>query len=539
MGSADQYSMLLYLRNDGETRQHSQPHLKDYLAEYHIDRITADPFPDILLQKSLFAILQDPHALPEHRILAEQCLRCRLSHQIFYTANALYQRYRYSQHHFPLIDLLSLVLNDTDVKLKPFTPIDPTQPKKFHPLAQKILVAYSPEVASLNTWAARLTKHDSEVVKFLLGYGIALISDWGLLNEAPTSRLERLLLTEYGIEGADATRSRYNADFQLIDYAINLLENFHIVYTQTRTPGSPCQEPTQEQLQEIANLLTKQYPGSQNLEHLKQSILEIAQLLRRHYILSRGGKIPQQEYSYGDSVQLENIIYNLNQGTDEFENPLGIDPYFFITDPIDDEELNDRQKLGKALLKTHQNSFPDALESAVAQAIEHRHQELMTSHHASTRAKADKYPVALYYFFSQFKTMSQIASLLGFTGQYNVTNLMKLNNMSKLVRRLTLQKMLSELREVTHAFPLQTLEDLDCAIVQIDKWIAMSEVDDDSSETDDGSSDTALGIIAGPIDILLKGEKQRRMDSGSAKKHNRFTLAVCKYLAVKNITGGE
>jgi hypothetical protein len=533
MGSANpnQYWTFLHLSNGGKIRQNLpaqlESQLKAYLTEHHLDDLTAEPFPDIPLQKALFAITQNPEATLQHCVFAEQCLRCRISHTIFQATYPLWHNFGQSVYPFSLIEILSLVLNDTDRQLKPFTPIVPSTAKQFKPLAQKILETYNPESASLNAWASRLTRHNPEIVRFLLDHGIALISDWALLNECTPTRLERLLIREYGIEGADRDNPRYRADFQKVDQACDLLKQFHIIYTQTRIPGSPCQIPTEEQLQAIATHLN-QLPQT-----CKQELLKLAEILRHHYIRSRGGRVSQKEMNYGDSEILERMIYEANEDDNQSTNLLGIDIESLTTELADDRELlENTQELHKALLMIHQTSFPIALESAIGEAIEQQYQTLLSSSHAKTREKAKKsYFPALHYVFCEFQNMTAIANQLDMKAQYNVTNMLELKTIRSTVRRLTLQKMLTELKQVMQTFPLQTTEDLDHAIAQINRW--MSAPNDDQIDT------SLIDRIAKPIDQLLDEESARSMNSVNPRQPNQFTQAACKYVTPRKIEEGQ
>jgi hypothetical protein len=600
MGSANpnQYWTFLHLSSSGKICQslktEVESQLKAYLAEHHLDHLTAEPFPDIPLQKDLAFILQDPDAETQHRIFAEQCLRCRISHTIFQATYPLWHKFGKSIYpFFSLIEILRLVLNDTDRQLKPFTPIAPSAPKQFNPLAQKILETYDPKSASLNTWASRLTRHDPDIVRFLLDHGIALISDWALLNECTPTRLERLLIKECGIEGADRDNPRYRADFQKINQSCNLLKQFHITYTKARIEkyasqdstqsysipfvllilpllttneesenqvskrvltlflinlarikqfwtitatkeqtkpkrriSVPCEAPTEEQLQAIAT------PLNQSPQTSKQELLKLAEILRHHYIRSRGGRVSQKEKNYGDTEILERMIYEANEDRSESTNLLGIDLEALTTELSDDPELlENTQKLHEALLTIHQTSFPIALESAVGQAIEQQYKKLATSSHAKTREKAEKYLTALHYTFCEFQNMTAIATQLDMNAQYNVTNMLELKAMRSTVRRLTLQKMLTELKQAMQSFPLQTLEDLDHAIAEIDRWM---------SAPDDKQIDTSLiDRIAESVDQVLEEEAARSMNSVNPRQHNQFTQAVCKYITSRRIQEGQ
>jgi hypothetical protein len=529
MGSANpnQYSSLRHLGSDGTIRRtlsaHLESQLKAYLTEHYRDHLTVESFPDIPLQKALFAITQNHQAPLHHRELAEQCLRCRISHTIFQTIDSLWDKFGKSVNPFSLIEILSLVLNDTDRHLRPFSPIDPSAPTQFKPLAQKILETYNPKSASLNTWTSRLTRHDPEIVRFLLEHGIAQISHWALLNECTPSRLERLLKKEYGIEGGDRDKPQYKADFQKIDHDCDLLQQFHLIYTQTRTPGSPCQIPTKEQFKAIADSL------HQSPKTCKEELLKLAKILRNHYIRSRGGRVPQKEINYDDIKPSDEIIDEERGNSSKSKNSLNIDWEDLSTDLLDDSELfENTQKLHTILLTRCQTSFPIALELAVEQAIEQRYQTLLSSSHTKTREKAKKlYFPALHCVFCEFQKMKDIAAQLGMARQEDISNLLELTPMRSTVRRLTLQIMLTDLKQAMKSFPLQTLEDLDHAIAQIDRWISVP---------DDPQIDTSLiNEIAKPIDQLIKEESARAMNSVNPRQPNQYTQAVCKYVTSQKI----
>jgi hypothetical protein len=533
MGSAhpNRYWTLWHLSGDGSITQDLSPQvasqLSAYLAEHHGQILTKLPFPDGDLTQALFAVWQDNRADPQHRIWAEQCLRCRISHIIYAATYGLWDKFGDSTYPFKLDEILKLVLNDCDRRLQPFTPRSPEAPGSFQPLAQKILETYNPQTAALSTWASRLARQNPEVAEFLLEHGIALISDWSLLNNCTVSRLERLLLKTYGIAGANRTNSRSQSVFQAVDQACDLLDQFHRIYTEARKEESRgrCKDPTEEQLAAIA----AQLKHGRSPEACQQTLLSLAKILRQDYIRQHGGRLPSDEISYHGAEGLGAMLRGGGGDEASANTPFRLDPdSLMIEGGVDVELQKNTQALHEDLLQALEAAFPQALEQAVAQAIEQRYQEIAGSSHVKTRAKADQeFLVALHCVFCKFQTMTEIAQQLGMKDQYNVTKLLVLKAMRSTVRRLALQSMLLAIKQVLQSFPLETTQDLDQAIAQVDRWMS-GLVSDSNSDTDTAGLDS----IAQRLDQGLQEEKARMMSA--ARRPNQYTRAVCNYLAARD-----
>jgi hypothetical protein len=526
--SPHQYWQLLRLQNNGHIQSTDQPHLQDFLAQSFSDTLSKDPF-DLDLQKQLVALMRDPQESPQQQTWAEQCLRCRISYQIYQTCFFIHQKYSpLIAPPFQLDELLVLVLDDLDRNLQPFHTIVTTQADQHFPLAKKILESYriNPHLEknqhpnknqsiTLNTWVNRLVRHNPEITQFLLMQGIAMISPWALLNEATPSRLERFLLKDKGIAGANRKQAKYPNVFAEIDRDCELLRAYHQIYRKNRqennASGTRCKTPTEEQLQSIADrlndALTQDSATQQpvNVEAVSHRLEKLAKILLDHYIASRSGRPPQIRKPPSDDPKKQ----------ENFPDPDQFD------DDTDHELTVNTEKLLEMLESAREKVLPESLDRSIAEFIEQRYQSFAQSRRKGVPEKAPQYWKALYLYFQKFQSLTEIAPQLGMRGQDNVTNLLELKLMRSTVRRLILNRTLKAMQQIIHRFPLETNEDLDQAIAQIQKWL-------DSPELPSGSP--RLDAIAERIDQVLTEEASRSMDSRNRARPNLLTQSVCQYI---------
>ncbi|MEM1293706.1 MAG: hypothetical protein AAGH67_19770, partial [Cyanobacteria bacterium P01_H01_bin.162] len=139
--------------------------------------------------------------------LALLCLRCAVSHAILSTCFQLVSQFG-DYYQFYSADLLHFVLDDEG---KPLS--------NYQPFGVHIVETYAPGRASLEGWAAHLTRNHRELNQFLIERGLYRVSDWAILNDTQISQLSKILgefhrLTQAEITAAETRLSRYHAVYR-------------------------------------------------------------------------------------------------------------------------------------------------------------------------------------------------------------------------------------------------------------------------------------------------------------------------------------
>ncbi|MGF1674118.1 MAG: hypothetical protein ACFCUV_10595 [Rivularia sp. (in: cyanobacteria)] len=335
--------------------------------------------------------------------LAQTCLRCYISHQIYQVCLDLATKFG-SQNGFDCQDLLPFVLDDEILLAKRQSEGASSQTSSYQSLASTVLKTFDPAKGTLNTWVNRYVKQHPELKRFLLEHGVFLVSDWALLNDTKPKELQRILTDMYGLAAME------------IQQACELLISYHSVYREDRLQQRlvvgttlPCQQPTPEQLTRIANELEIATERQLSSTAILSQLHAIASYLRRYRITAQGGNVSSVSL---DRPDIQNIVE---------QSPIS----------EDDEELE--------FIKLYQNQFLECLDSSLAQVIDDYIQKLQ----CKRSAMAQSFITALHLFHCQGESMNQIAPQINLQKQYEVTRLLKLNQLRADIR----QKLLLMLRD--------------------------------------------------------------------------------------------
>lgn len=348
------------------------------------------PETDGEIQSALIQLLRDETAPYEARRSVEICLRCFISEQIKQTCDDL--AHRFGNRRFSSDELLSYVLNDVDLD-QPLTLNQESRTSSFEPLATKILQTFDPEKSKLSTWARRLTERDNSLNHFFQDCGIYRISDWSLLSQHRPTSLNRKL-------AGSLTPSE-------LEQTVALLEAFQAVYQADRLEknqtGKKCLEPTDEQLQRIADCLQAKgmsWSGAQVLQKLKALAQQLRQLI--------------------------------TQPTDP------LDEQFAEHQPAPESEPDDT-------FKEFLQDFLQCLDRAIKKVVDHR----LEQHQKKQPSSDQNFLTGLYLFHCECRAMKAIAPELGLKEQYQVTRLLQLIKFWEDVRRemIELMKTNDRLRE--------------------------------------------------------------------------------------------
>ena len=351
---------------------------------------------DIAIQKRLFDLMKNGSERGD-LTLAQLCLRCFISHQIEQVCIQFENQFG-DYYGFTRYDLFALVLNDDGRAISNQRLAISEQPdaNNYQLTALQILEKFDPDRASLATWAVRLVKQNHELKAFLLEQGLCMLSDWAILNDTNPKKLERVL-TKF-----------HQLTQQEVEQATDLLENYHAVYRRDRIlqrQKGACEPPTRAQLQEISDRLprtARPLPPEVVLARLTA----LADRLRQYRIAIRGGKPPSQSLDQPNSPLFDQLSYEPNQ-------------------PGDDEPQTE-------FLQTYRQQFLKCLDNALQQVVSDRLQTLNPS-------KQQTFLTALQLFHCQKMAMGAIAQQIGLKAQYQVSRLLKLDEIRADVRHWMLQ----------------------------------------------------------------------------------------------------
>ena len=343
----------------------------------------------------------------DERQLAEICLRCYISHQIYQVCLNLATKFG-SQNGFDCQDLLPFVLDDEVLLATQNQPeklaSKSTQSSSYQSLATTVLKTFDPAKGSLNTWVSRYVKQHPELKRFLLQHGVFLVSDWALLNDTKPKELQRILTDMYRLTSVE------------IQQICELLVSYHTVYRedrlQQRLTGAtlPCQQPTSEQLIRIANDLQTSTGRKLSIEAVLSQLHAIASKLRRYRITAQGGSVSSVSF---DQPEIQPIVER-SQVTEDNEEQL-------------------------EFIKLYQNQFLECLDQTLAQVIDEYIKKLQRKRSSVEQS----FLTALHLFHCQGQSMKQIAPQINLTKQYEVTRLLKLNELRTDIR----QRLLGTLRD--------------------------------------------------------------------------------------------
>lgn len=366
---------------------------------------------DMEIQKQLFNITRNA-TNGRDRLLAQLCLRCFISHQIEQVCIQLENQFG-EYYGFTRYDLFAIVLDDDgsgvsdqllafseqpDANSQQLTAIGyGLTANRYRLTAIQILEKFEPERANLATWTTRLVKQHHELNAFLLEQGLCMLSDWAILNDTKPKKLRRVL-TEFH----QFTQSE-------VDQAVDLLESYHAVYRRDRLlkgQKGTCLPPTTAQLQAISDRAQRQTACSIPPDTILTRLEALARRLRQYRISVGGGKPP-------------------SQSLDQLDHPLL------------DQLSQDAQDLGEdepqiEFLQTYRQQFSKCLEDSVKRVVHMRLQNLKPP-------KQQNFLMALRLFHCEQVTMGAIAKQIGLQAQYQVSRLLKLDELRSDVRHWMLQ----------------------------------------------------------------------------------------------------
>jgi hypothetical protein len=396
--SVSDYWHLQKLDSTGQSRRQQLTVAYTWLLEQAPNTVEESDDDDRLLQTQLLSDWQQGQTT-----LALLCLRCTVSHAILRACFQLVSQFG-DYYQFRSADLLPFVLDDEG------KPLDDYQPFGVH-----VVETYTAGRASLEGWAAHLTRNHRELNQFLIERGLYRVSDWAILNDTQVSQLSRILgefhrLTETEIAAAATLLSRYHAVYR----------RDRLQLSSGRKRGR-CQIPSNRQLHAIDTTL----PPRTVLGQLRQ----LAYWLRQYRIHVRGG-LPLLE-------------------------PLDAEasPELPTPEPSDSDVQQDD------FLQAYRQQFEAALAVAMSATLQGYCDKLQRKR--SDRAKT--FLKALHLFHCEGEGMKAIAPKLGMTNQVAVTRLMNLKRFRADVRNALLTQLQSRVRDTaldfTSAEQLQALGD--------------------------------------------------------------------------------
>jgi hypothetical protein len=372
----------------------------EYLSQFLDQRIASlEENSDVLAQALLINMRNKTEAdriSASEAQMAENCLRCYISHQIKYVCITLEQKYR-ERHGLRRQDLYSLVLYDTLEPIPLAHGSDQAEAKDgaFVPLWVRILDRFNPKKGDLRGWTYRITQDDPEVRQLLLDHEILRVTHWALLNDMETQRLRRILVDSPGINPPVSEAELVTAQ--------RLLEGYHAVYRRDRirTQGAnskkTCEQPNQAQLTRIGTMLQGRSGQCLEPEGVFEALLALADSIRRYRIYRLGGSVR--------STSLDEERSDAASRLGSIAAP--------EQDPTD-QEHDSFLAAFRALYKQH-------LRAAIQAAIdEQRHK-----HEQKEEELASQYLEGLHLFYCQGQSMGKLAAAIGLKGQVQVTRFLK------------------------------------------------------------------------------------------------------------------
>jgi len=409
---------------------------------------------DGAIQKHLFNLARSEIESSD-RTLAALCLRCFISHQIEQVCIQLETQFG-NYYGFTRQELFALVLDDEGKAELSANSYQPTAISyqlsaiSYQPTAIEILQKFDPDRAGLAAWTTRLVKQHHELNAFLLEQGLCMLSDWAILNDTKPKKLERVL-TQF-----------HQLTEQEVKQAIALLESYHAVYRRDRLlrgQKGACSPPTLAQLQEISDRFQQQTARSVAIDAILTRLTALAARLRQYRISVGGGKPPSQSLDQPDTPLLD----QLSQESKDLGD--------------DDPQIE--------FLQTYRQQFLGCLENALQQVVSDRLQILKPP-------KQQSFLTALKLFHCQKLAMSAIAQQIGFRAQYQVSRLLKLDELRTDVRHGMLQCLRTAVKDtaLNYVEP-DKLDTLDRQIAA-----ALEYQVDDLIQKDQASSKTPKGYVS-------------------------------------------
>jgi hypothetical protein len=321
--------------------------------------------------------------------LAESCLRCYISHQVNKSCTQIAARFG-QMHGFTAHQLYPFVLDDDGRSHNASS--------SYQTVAMMVLRTFDPAKGPLETWVSRCVKQHQELREFLLQHGVYLLTDWAILNDTPSKRLQKILTTD-----------RTPLEIQI---ASNILSSFHAIYRSDRLQRSErgtCQPPTIQQLIRMTHYLQQtslqqtsrtRSPEFLSPESLLEQLQAIAHTLRQHRIATQRGMVSMQSLDDSDIHLQPNS-----------------------QDSAEDEHLE--------FLTFYREQLLRCLDQAVINVTRDR----LVVMRQKRPPKDQIFLNALCLFHCQGESMSRIAPQVGLNQQYEVTRLLNLKEFRADVRQ--------------------------------------------------------------------------------------------------------
>ena len=402
MKPVTQYWNLVRLDSAGNTKITEIIRAKKFFFQQFPELINKEEVSNTVIQHDLVTLQNNRNDLVQ--IWSNRCLRCFISRQIQQICIQLEVQFG-REHDFTRSELFIYALNDTLDNFRDSV-ITKNSNSKYKPLAVEVLEKFDPKKATLSTWTARIVKQNREVQRFLLERGVYLISNWAILNDTNTKQVKRILAEFHNLTPVE------------IKEAVILLESYHSIYRRDRLKnrqgkGGKCQTPSKEQLAQITRLIQQKSNLELSTEQTLFNLEQLASNLREYRIYVRGGRLKQEQSLDNSELNTESLQAS-------------------IVSQEADEEAD-----SSSFLKSYQQQFQSSLKQAITEIITFK----VSKFKGKKAAKASQYITALKLFHCQGKAMGEIASVIGFKAQYQVTRLLKLKELRADIRHQILQIM--------------------------------------------------------------------------------------------------
>ena len=448
MGSISKYWQFVKLDSAGKPRVEMMLVAKTHFQKQFPEWTEQIEVSDTTVQRQLWQQLRQSEETVHS---AEICLRCYISHQIERACRSLGAKFG-SRNGFTYEDLLPFVLDDQGRSRQS------NSTQSYPSLATTILQSFDPAKGSLNTWVVRQVQQHPELKQFLFQHGVYLVSDWAILNDTTPKQLQRILA------------QMYHSTPMEIQQACALLQSYHAVYRedriQQRATGAQtrCQPPTSEQLNRMGDYLRTQTDRTLHVEALLSQLQAIATKLRHQRIAAQGGSLPAVSF---DKPEIQPIAERLQSV------------------PEDEEHIE--------FLKFYQNQFNHCLEQAIAQVINNFISKLQRK-----RASVEQsFLTALHLFHCQGQSMGEIAPQIGLKKQYEVTRLLKLNDLRSDIRQQSLSLLRDRVLDKAKQYA-----DIDC-LQRLDQQVELILNEQIAGVIQEAEAEAKIPVRNQPLKSLL------------------------------------
>lgn len=336
--------------------------------------------------------------------LAEKCLRCVISHYIKIQCFDLAKKYD-SKHNFTVEDLMPLVLDSTDSSLNN---------GNHNSLTIRILETFDIEKSSLSAWVKIKVNRDRELKRFLLEHGIEQVTDWLLLKQHNSRKLEEILSDFHHLSSTQ------------IQQYIALLKSYQNVYLAEIQ--AVRNQINQKRKQQGVGKLTTPYPAPNH-----QQLLSMAGDLSSIWRLSTGEILEELQ-------NLAQLIrsFKSNRRKGVVTQSLG------KTESVLPAYQEDEEDETKQFLTVFGQQYNSCFLRAVREVIEDRVQ----FYRNKKKPKDQQFIKALHLYHCQVVPMGKIAPQIGLKKQYQVSRLLEQREIRADVARKTVSYLIPEIFKI-------------------------------------------------------------------------------------------